>query len=309
MNMEPTAIIGHKSICRFLKNALDKHQESHAYLFLGQALIGKGVVAKWLAEQVAGPLASGKNLIWLDPAAGIRIADIRKLRSDLSLTNPFGGYRVAVLRRAEKMTPEAQNAFLKILEEPKTPVVFILTAETKKGLLPTVVSRVQLVRFSPVPKQLITESLLRDGVAPEVAERATAMSLGCPGKAKALSQADNLNLAEKWPREIVALFSQWPHQRFRAAYQVLEAEEIDIFRDSAETVWRDLWLSRQGGRSDIVNVGLRSEIAGLAKRLSLAQIARGLQAVKNWNYLQARHVNKKLLLESFMLKAFPSNII
>lgn len=307
--MDQVAIIGHQPICRFLENALKKHQVSHAYLFLGQELVGKGTVAKWFAERVSGDLVAGKNLIWLEVPAGIKISDIRKLRSDLSLTNPFGGYRVAVLRQVEKMTTDAQNAFLKILEEPRTSVIFILTAKTPKGLLPTVISRVQSVRFAPVPRETIAVALQRDGVDPDVAQRSASLALGCPGKAKELSRAENLEVAEKQPREIIRLFSMLPHRRFQSAYRILEAEEIDFFRESAETVWRDLWLCRQGESRGTVNVGLRSEIASLAQRLTPAQISQGLRTIQKWPYLRAHHVNKKLLLEHFMIKAFPSTII
>ncbi len=59
--MDQTAIIGHQSICRFLENALAKQAESHAYLFLGQALVGKGTVARWFADKILGGAKAGRN--------------------------------------------------------------------------------------------------------------------------------------------------------------------------------------------------------------------------------------------------------
>ncbi len=309
--MDQTAIIGHQSICRFLENALEKQAESHAYLFLGQALVGKGTVARWFADKILGGAQAGRNFAWLDPEKGIQIADIRKLRTDLSLTNPFGKYRVAVLRRAEQMTPPAQNAFLKVLEEPKTAVVFILTAETLKGLLPTVISRVQIVRFAPVPEAVIAGALQHDGVVPEVAKRAARLAVGCPGKAVQLCQGENLRLAEEKRREIIRLFSLLPHARFKMAYRLLdddqrvEAEQLDNFLTAAEGVWRDLWLGRAGWRDDLTRLGLESDLVALLPKISPAQISSGLRAIRRWRYLRERNVNKKLSLERLMLSAFP----
>lgn len=309
--MDQTAIIGHQSICRFLENALAKQAESHAYLFLGQALVGKGTVARWFADKILGGAKAGRNFVWLDPEKGIQIADIRKLRSDLSLTNPFGKYRVAVLRKAERMTPDAQNAFLKVLEEPKTAVVFILTAETLKGLLPTVISRVQIVRFAPVPEAVIVGALQRDGVAPEIARRATRLAVGCPGKARQLCQGENLRLAEEKRREIIRLFSLLPHARFKMAYRLLdddqrvEAEQLDNFLTAAEGVWRDLWLANRARADAEANRSLEPLLAQLAPRVSPDQISLGLRAIRRWRYLAEHNVNKKLSLEYLMLLAFP----
>ncbi len=306
--MDNTAIIGHQHICRFLENALEKHKESHAYLFLGQSLVGKGTVARWFSSRISGQAPAGQNLIWLDPEKGIKISDIRKLRSGLSLTNPFGGFRVAVLRRAEEMTPEAQNAFLKILEEPKTAVVFILTAETIQGLLPTIISRVQIIRFTPVPTKVISAALQSRGIPAPAAHKAAQLSLGCPGKARLLCQGENLPQAEERPREIINLFSLLPHQRFKLVYSILESGRIDTFLDTAEGVWRDLWLWQKGNRLGLVNLGLQSEIAALSSQVSSEQIALGLHEIRHWRYLRDRNVNKKLSLERLMLKSFPSKI-
>jgi DNA polymerase-3 subunit delta' len=79
----------------------------------------------------------------------IKIDQIRGIQHDMSYKPRYDkGFRVTILENAEKMTQEAQNSFLKLLEEPPRNVVFILVTGNPQGLLPTVRSRCQLIRVS-----------------------------------------------------------------------------------------------------------------------------------------------------------------
>ncbi len=90
----------------------------------------------------------------------IGIKDIEALQGRLYET---GGspHLCCVIRLAERMTGEAANAFLKVLEEPPPRVVFILTAESEQAVLPTIASRTRIVRFHPLkPSEM--EPLLKE---------------------------------------------------------------------------------------------------------------------------------------------------
>lgn len=78
------------------------------------------------------------------------IDTIRQLRQNAWLLPGEAPCRVCVLCGAENMTDQAQNALLKILEEPPEHTVFILTAENRSMLLPTILSRVQTIRLEPL---------------------------------------------------------------------------------------------------------------------------------------------------------------
>lgn len=78
------------------------------------------------------------------------IDTIRQLRQNAWLLPGEAPCRVCVLCGAENMTDQAQNALLKILEEPPEHTVFILTAENRAMLLPTILSRVQTIRLEPL---------------------------------------------------------------------------------------------------------------------------------------------------------------
>src|SRR3989304_5066446 len=89
----------------------------------------------------------------------IKIEQIRELERVLSFRPQHGKYRVVVIREAERMTAEASNAFLKTLEEPPAGNVLVLQAADLSQLMPTIVSRCQMVRFQPIPVPLVAEWL------------------------------------------------------------------------------------------------------------------------------------------------------
>jgi len=94
------------------------------------------------------------NLLFLDSPTAIGIDEIRQLQRKLSL-KPFAtGPKVAIINNAQNLTIEAQNAFLKTLEEPAKNSQIILTAPTAESLLPTVVSRCQIITLPQIPQEI-----------------------------------------------------------------------------------------------------------------------------------------------------------
>ncbi|MGB9913633.1 MAG: hypothetical protein ACPLRO_09730, partial [Candidatus Kapaibacteriota bacterium] len=77
----------------------------------------------------------------IEGASQIRISQIRELRKNLALSNSLSGRKFVVIINADEMRTEAQNAFLKTLEEPRTDVTFFLLTARLEGLLPTILSR------------------------------------------------------------------------------------------------------------------------------------------------------------------------
>ncbi|MGE5587249.1 MAG: ATP-binding protein [Clostridia bacterium] len=162
-------------VSRALAGALALGRVSHAYLFAvvnpGLPIPGDGGTDRAMAaaltfarrlncEAPAGDSACGKCVSCRLVAVGnhpdlrivspdglsVKIDQIRELKREMSLTpRRAGGVRVAVVEGAEKMTVEAQNSFLRLLEEPPEGAVFILVCLNPAGLLPTVRSRCQLV--------------------------------------------------------------------------------------------------------------------------------------------------------------------
>ena len=91
-----------------------------------------------------------RSELWANPS--VSIDTIRQLRRKASFKSFEGGSRVVIIVDCERMTTEAANALLKILEEPPPNVYFFLLTSDPGRLLPTVRSRCQIVRFGPLPR-------------------------------------------------------------------------------------------------------------------------------------------------------------
>ena len=115
---------------------------------------------------------------------------VRDLVRELALLPVEGGARVAIISAADRMTEDAQAAFLKTLEEPPPGTVLILTATDEERLLDTIRSRCVRIRLGPVPRREIEALLVEAGLAePPLAARLARLSGGRPGDAVALARA------------------------------------------------------------------------------------------------------------------------
>jgi DNA polymerase-3 subunit delta' len=109
----------------------------------------------------------------------IRIGSIRNLRKKLSMSQGICGHRVIIVSRAEEMTTESANAFLKTLEEPHDNVTIILTTSRKEMLLPTILSRCQVIHFSELMKEDIANYINNYyNISPDDAVLAASFSQG-----------------------------------------------------------------------------------------------------------------------------------
>ena len=189
-----------------LKRGVGGDESVHAYLFCGPAGTGKRSLAAICArslnctgEKAAKPCdACGSCLRYLHGThpdhivvaeeKSIKVDQVRALIDRLSVRPYEGGRHTVIIQRADAMTPQAQNALLKTLEEPPGSAVIFLLAEKSAPLLPTILSRVRLVRFAPLGGEACAGALKRLGVAPERARLLAQAAQGSVGRALALDK-------------------------------------------------------------------------------------------------------------------------
>ncbi len=138
---------------------------------------------EWLDMLQDGPYFSGET--WLQKHASdnkqaiISVGESNSIIRKLSLKSSQGGYKVCIIWQAEKMNIDAANKLLKIIEEPPTQTVFMLTTEHPELVLETIRSRTQLINFKPIKDEDIAKSLVeKRGVEENVAKRVARASNG-----------------------------------------------------------------------------------------------------------------------------------
>ena len=166
-------LIGQDEATTLLEAALRTQHLSHAYLFVGPAGLGKldaarGLAAGLLCERggcgicsICQRIARGAypdfQVLEPDGATGYLIDQIRELTHDATRAPHEGAHKFYVLLGADQLGAAAANALLKTLEEPPEAVTFILIAHSLTSLLPTVLSRCQVLRFKPLPVEKMIE--------------------------------------------------------------------------------------------------------------------------------------------------------
>lgn len=152
-------IVGQNHIVSVLKNAIDKNQISHAYLFYGSRGTGKTSIAKIFANEVNGNEIYQKenvDIIEIDAASNNGVDEVRDIKEAIKFLPTEGKYKVYIVDEVHMLTTAAFNALLKTLEEPPAHVIFILATTEIHKIPATILSRCQRFEF----KNLSQEQLI-----------------------------------------------------------------------------------------------------------------------------------------------------
>lgn len=288
-------IIGHKKQWQYLLRGKERGRLSHAYLFVGQDKLGKKKMAfEWISLLFGKDVqkTSHPDLTLVEPEGKeIQIGQIKKLIWNFSLKPYSAPLKAAVIDRAHLMNQEAQSSLLKTLEEPKGQTLLVLISEEPKHLLPTIVSRMETVRFYPVANKEMTGYLAKEGLAEKEAEELLRISLGSPGQViDYLSDSQKLDSFKKKISEFNSISRSALFSRFQYAKDLAESPQ-----NIKETL--DIWTSYL---RDVLLSEVREKRGRDGSVLKLKDIIQHLQDIK---YLILNtNVNPKLALEGLMLE-------
>ncbi|MCX6135517.1 MAG: DNA polymerase III subunit delta' [Ignavibacteriales bacterium] len=214
----------------------------------------------------------------------IKINSVRTLRREASLSSFEGGKRVFIISHAEEMNPEASNSLLKMLEEPPSDSVFILTTAHKEQLLPTILSRCQLVQFDPLSEEELQAALIdRHGVEPEQAALVARLADGSHTAALELLSIDIVAQRREAVQFLRLLLGT---QKIPLA---LEVERIVALgdRNAVERwmkllgVWlRDAMVLREQGESGLLNREQLKDLTSFNEKFPRARLSDALGSVE-----------------------------
>ncbi|MEW6403261.1 MAG: DNA polymerase III subunit delta', partial [Chloroflexota bacterium] len=286
-------LLGHEWAVDMLRHHLKHGGLRHAYLFAGPPGLGRRTLALRLAQALncEKPIALGEPclvcrtckqieamqhpdlaVVQAESEGGIlKVDQVREVQRALSLKPYQSKFRVAIFLRFQEANDNAANALLKTLEEAPPHAILILTADNPEQLLPTIVSRCEILRLRPLPIEAIEADLLARGVEAERARLLAHISGGRPGYARRL--IEDAMLLEKRDERLNDLQTLLPASRVdKFSYAEKLSKDKDGMRQTILiwlSYWRDVMLRVAGAETPLVNVDRNMEIEFLAGRLDL----------------------------------------
>jgi DNA polymerase-3 subunit delta' len=319
-------LIGHEWAVQMLKQHVAQGTHRQAYLFTGPESVGRSTLALRFAQAIncPQPIELGEPCLdcptcsqlerYVHPDLAIveaehrggqlKVDQIRALQHGLSLAPYDAQYRIAILQRFEEANRQAANALLKTLEEPPRQVVIILTAVSTDRLLPTIVSRCEVIRLRPVPAAVLIQGLSNKWqVDGDEAELLTHLSGGRPGYAFRLFQyPEEMSNRKSWLEDQLNLISSNRINRFEYVESMAKnPQSVSEILKVWLSFWRDVMLRTSNSNSPITNIDYQEKINELAQRINYEQAYRMVVKLEKVFDNLARNANPRLTLEVLML--------
>ncbi len=304
-----------------LKLAISQNRLANSYLFLGPRGVGKFNFALRFAKALnceQGNFPPCENcpsclqisklshpdlhiLEVKEEERQIKIDEVRQFQERISYRAFQARWKIAILKDADKLTVQAMNALLKTLEEPPKNTILILTSSNRSRLLPTVVSRCQTIRFSPVPEQEIISWLEKEMNIPK--DKARIISSYAEGSKERAEQFLTLiDTRKSFLKNWLEIKNLKAGKNFELAQNPGFTKNVETYLEFLINWYRDL-LRVKLGKEPVFNPDFEKEIKSHASRKSLRQILSSLDVLLrleedrlNYN-IQAQTIGEQIILK------------
>lgn len=296
-----TDIVGQEQLKEHLQNAIAMNKVSHAYIINGERNAGKEFIAKVFAmalqceqkeAEPCGECHSCKqalsnnqpDIIYIshEKPNTIGVEDIRAQINNDIVIKPYSSPRkIYIVNEGEKMTPQAQNALLKTLEEPPEYAVILILTTNVEALLPTVLSRCVVLNMKPVSDALVKKYLMKQlGVPDYKANICVAFARGNIGKAKLLASSEEF---EKVKDEAISLVKNINdmeiHEIVKAIKKISEYKfDVNDYLDILMAWYRDVLFFK--ATKDVNSLVFKEEIQQIM-RVSDRSTYEGIETIVN----------------------------
>jgi DNA polymerase-3 subunit delta' len=327
--------IGHQQQKNFLEKSIIKDAVSQAYLITGKEQLGKSALALDFIKLLQCDEADGAenktekkmpcgkcrsclalekkshpDVLIIKPeqseSKGIKkeraigIKEIRKLQHQLGLYSYCSLYKIGLILEAEKMTQEAANALLKTLEEPSGKAVIILTTQSENFILPTIVSRCQVLKLLSVSQKEIEEFLIAQEADQSEARKLSKLSNGKPELAfEFYKNPEKVERFFQITKELQGLIQANYNERYKYIEKISKnaAESKEILK-----IWliyfRDMVLEKLNCQNLKINL-----LENSGGNYSVRKILKVIRSIKETEKLiSTTNVNARLALENLVLK-------
>ena len=323
---ENWGILGHEWAVELLQGHLANDRSRHAYLITGPQGVGRRSLALRMTQALncPQPLSPGipcqqcatcqriermqhpdLNIVQAEDIGGtLKVDQIRELIRGLSLAPYEARHKIALLLRFEEANPSAANALLKTLEDPPPQVKLFLTAQDAEALLPTIVSRCELIHLRPLSLDKVRQGLqsLWD-LPPDQAQLLAHLSNGRPGYALRLHQnPELLEQRETVLNDHLFLLTASRVERFNYAENLIKDKAI-LYQALGTwvTLWRDVMLHVSGSSAPMTNFDRQQDIEKISSQVDLHTAQAMLNTLKSTQTRLNLYTNIRLTTEVLML--------
>ncbi|MBD5069457.1 MAG: DNA polymerase III subunit delta' [Lactobacillus sp.] len=303
---------------------VDTNKLAHAYLFSGPRGTGKNKLAHWVAQAVfcqnktAGypclkcndcrriSQNNQPDVVEIKPdGASIKVEQIRYLKSEFVKSGIEGNRKLFIIQNAEKMTTSAANSLLKFLEEPSGDVTAFLLTDSLNQILPTIVSRCQLVELSSLTTKKMINKLVGLGVTPEKANLLAHLT-------NSQKEASELEQDEEFTQLLAHLW-EWFNQVLRNDWRAFVGVQTKLMPYATDNerqerliqlillLTRDILLLKYGKNEDVAFIMYSEELGQRNLNISESGAIRAVEAVLSTKRQRAVNVSFQNVLEALTL--------
>lgn len=318
-------VVGHKDILKYISSAVENNRVSHAYILNGERGSGKKMLANLFAmtllcetgdNEPCGKCHSCKQAesgnhpdiirVTHEKPNSISVDDIRTQVNNTVDIKPYQGpYKVYIIPQADMMTPQAQNAMLKTIEEPPSYAVFLLLTENAETLLPTINSRCVMLKLRNIKDTLIKKYLMENLEIPDYkADMCTAFAQGNMGRAIMLANSDHFNEIREEAVQLLKHISEMELNEIVAAVKNISVYKLEItdYLDIIMIWYRDVLLYK--ATKEIDKVVFKDQLQSIkeqARKSSYEGIELILESLEKAKARLKANVNFDLVMELLFL--------
>lgn len=321
-------IIGNQNVINYLQNCLYNKQLAHAYLFWGPVHLGKKTVANYFSQTLfcenfqkfvtAVPCQQCQNcqqfqknlypdyfeINLLVDKQDIIIEQIKNLQSQLKLKSFLKNYKIAIINQADKLNQVSANALLKTLEEPAANTIIILIAENLSQIIPTIISRCQIIKFNLVKDDLIYDYLLTKEKKREEIKLIIKL---IQGKIGLIFQNNFDKILEDYHQQInqlIKIINAPAYQKIRYLNSLIKnktREQVEELIKIWLTYFRDLFFLKTANTEKIINQQHLNDLVKINQTISFLKLINLLKILNNIFIKLQLNINPKILLENLIL--------
>ncbi len=306
---------GQEKLTAFFENAAASNSLGHAYIIEGEEGSGKKTLAAYFAalavcqrgtacgecpqcRQAEQGVNPDITVISAEGKASVSVDAVRAMIGSVAYRAVHGGRKVFIIQDADLLTPQAQNALLKVIEEPPRDTLFLLLCSHRSRMLRTITSRTQALKLQPTPKEILHQ------IVPSCSEFQLSYCNGNPGKLiKLCADEEFKQFRDGTVKSIVRLFTGGSEALYEAAdfFEQSKERKEDLFTIMLYML-RDVMCKKNQLTQYIINADKAEELNAISSVMTPYSCMKAIEAVLDAEKGMGKYGNYNLAVQTMLIR-------